>query len=35
MGFYYAVELSGYAVPDSVWVAGLVKMRNVENLCDS
>ena len=34
MGFYYAIRLSGYAVPDSVCVAGIVKMRNVENLCD-
>jgi len=35
MSFYYSVGLSGYAVPDSVCVAGIVKMRYVENLCDS
>ena len=35
MSFYYAVELSGYAVPDSVCIAGIVKMIYVENLCDS
>ena len=35
MSFYYAVRLSGYAVPDGVCVVGIVKMRYVENLCDS
>lgn len=35
MGFYYAVRLSGCAVLDNVCVAGIVKMRYVENLCDS
>jgi hypothetical protein len=35
MGFHYAVGASGYAVPDSVCVAGIVKMRYVKNLCDS
>jgi len=35
MSVYYAVGLFGYAVPDSVCVAGIVKMKYVENLCDS
>ena len=35
MSFYYAARLFGYAVPDSVCEAGIVKMRYVKNLCDS
>jgi hypothetical protein len=35
MSVYYAVGLSGYAVPDIVSIAGIVKKKYVENLCDS
>lgn len=35
MSFYYTIKLSGYAVPDNVCVAGIVKMKYVEDLCDS
>lgn len=35
MILYYAEILSEYAVPDSVCIAGIEKMKYVKNLCDS